>query len=62
VDAPEGPVQTVAIEIEGGMIQAMYVVRNPDKSATWPARQQRTSAVPPEPRHEGSNVASISRR
>jgi RNA polymerase sigma-70 factor, ECF subfamily len=31
VDAPEGPVQTVAIEIEGGMIQAMYVVRNPDK-------------------------------
>jgi RNA polymerase sigma-70 factor (ECF subfamily) len=31
VDAPEGPVQTVAIEIEGGVIQAMYVVRNPDK-------------------------------
>ena len=23
--------QTAAIEIEGGVIQAMYVVRNPDK-------------------------------
>ena len=31
VDAPEGPVQTAAIEIEGGVIRAMYVVRNPDK-------------------------------
>src|SRR5262249_35738215 len=31
VDAPEGPVQTAAIEIEGGVIQAMYVVRNPAK-------------------------------
>jgi RNA polymerase sigma-70 factor (ECF subfamily) len=31
VDAPEGPVQTAAIEIEGGVIQAMYVIRNPNK-------------------------------
>ena len=31
VDAPEGPVQTAAIEIENGLILAMYVVRNPDK-------------------------------
>src|SRR5262245_39358669 len=31
VDAPEGPVQTAAIEIEGGVIRAVYVVRNPDK-------------------------------
>jgi RNA polymerase sigma-70 factor (ECF subfamily) len=31
VDAPEGPVQTAAIEIEDGVIRAMYVVRNPDK-------------------------------
>jgi RNA polymerase sigma-70 factor, ECF subfamily len=31
VDAPEGPVQTAAIEIEGDVIRAMYVVRNPDK-------------------------------
>jgi RNA polymerase sigma-70 factor (ECF subfamily) len=31
VDAPEGPVQTAAIEIEGDLIQAMYVVRNPEK-------------------------------
>ncbi len=31
VDAPEGPVQTAAFEIEGNVIQALYVVRNPDK-------------------------------
>jgi RNA polymerase sigma-70 factor (ECF subfamily) len=31
VDAPEGPVQTTAIEIEGDLIRALYVVRNPDK-------------------------------
>jgi RNA polymerase sigma-70 factor (ECF subfamily) len=31
VDAPEGPVQTAAIDIEGDVIRAVYVVRNPDK-------------------------------
>src|SRR5262249_30861307 len=31
VDAPEGVVQTAAVEIEGGVIRAVYVVRNPDK-------------------------------
>jgi RNA polymerase sigma-70 factor (ECF subfamily) len=31
VDAPEGPVQTAAFEIEGGVIRALYVVRNPGK-------------------------------
>jgi RNA polymerase sigma-70 factor, ECF subfamily len=31
VDAPEGAVQTAAFEIEGGVIRALYVVRNPDK-------------------------------
>jgi RNA polymerase sigma-70 factor, ECF subfamily len=31
VDAPEGPVQTAAFEIEGGVVRALYVVRNPDK-------------------------------
>ncbi len=31
VDAPEGPVQTTAFEIEDGVIRAFYVVRNPDK-------------------------------
>jgi RNA polymerase sigma-70 factor (ECF subfamily) len=31
VDAPQGPVQTSAFEIEGGAIRALYVVRNPDK-------------------------------
>ena len=40
VDAPEGAVQTTAIEIEGGVIRAMYVVRNPDKL-------RHLAAVPP---------------
>jgi RNA polymerase sigma-70 factor, ECF subfamily len=31
VDAPEGPVQTAAFEIENAVIRALYVVRNPDK-------------------------------
>ena len=31
VDAPEGPVQTAAFEIEGNVIRALYIVRNPDK-------------------------------
>src|SRR5262245_2349729 len=31
VDAPDGPVQTSAFEIEGDVIRALYVVRNPDK-------------------------------
>jgi RNA polymerase sigma-70 factor, ECF subfamily len=31
VDAPEGAMQTTAFEIEGGVIRALYVVRNPDK-------------------------------
>ncbi len=31
VEAPEGPVQTTAFEIDGDVIRALYVVRNPDK-------------------------------
>ena len=31
VEGPEGPVQTAAFEIEGDVIRALYVVRNPDK-------------------------------
>ena len=31
VEAPEGPVQTAAFEIEGDFIRALYVVHNPDK-------------------------------
>lgn len=31
LDAPEGPVQTAAFEIEDGVIRALYIVRNPDK-------------------------------
>ena len=30
-DTLEGSVQTTAFEIEGDLIRAMYVVRNPDK-------------------------------
>jgi len=31
VDSRDGPVQTTAFEIEGGVVRAMYVVRNPKK-------------------------------
>jgi RNA polymerase sigma-70 factor (ECF subfamily) len=31
VDGPDGPVQTATFEIEGDVIRALYVVRNPDK-------------------------------
>src|SRR5262249_39315292 len=31
VDSPDGPVQTARFEIEGDIIRALYVVRNPDK-------------------------------
>jgi RNA polymerase sigma-70 factor (ECF subfamily) len=31
VEGPEGPVQTAAFEIEGDVVRALYVVRNPEK-------------------------------
>jgi RNA polymerase sigma-70 factor, ECF subfamily len=31
VDALDGPIQTAALEIDAGVIRALYVVRNPDK-------------------------------
>jgi RNA polymerase sigma-70 factor (ECF subfamily) len=31
VESPEGPVQTAAFEIEGGLVRALYIVRNPHK-------------------------------
>jgi RNA polymerase sigma-70 factor (ECF subfamily) len=31
IESPEGPVQTTAFEIEGGVVRALYVVRNSDK-------------------------------
>ncbi len=31
VDAPDGPMQTSAFDIEGDVVRALYVVRNPDK-------------------------------
>jgi RNA polymerase sigma-70 factor (ECF subfamily) len=44
VDSPEGVVQTAAFEIEGGVIQALYVVRNVDKlrHLSAPALRPRT--------------------
>ena len=46
VDAPEGPVQTAAFEIEGDVIRALYVVRNPDKL------RHLTTSMPSENRRE----------
>ena len=43
VDSPEGPRQTVALEIEGDRVRAMYVVRNPDKLRHLAAAPQRES-------------------
>jgi RNA polymerase sigma-70 factor (ECF subfamily) len=46
VDALEGPVQTATFELEGDVIRALYVVRNPDKLrhlATASAPHQRGS-------------------
>jgi RNA polymerase sigma-70 factor (ECF subfamily) len=37
VDGREGPVQTAAFEIDGDVIRAVYVVRNPDKLRHVPA-------------------------
>jgi RNA polymerase sigma-70 factor (ECF subfamily) len=31
VDSDRGPVQTTVFEFDGGLIRALYVVRNPDK-------------------------------
>ncbi len=31
IDGPEGPVQTAAFEVEGNLIHALYIVRNPEK-------------------------------
>ena len=46
VDAPEGAVQTAAFEIEGDVIRALYVVRNPDKL-------RHLAAAPPHERGRG---------
>jgi RNA polymerase sigma-70 factor, ECF subfamily len=45
VEGSEGPVQTAAFEIEGDVIRALYVVRNPDKL--------RHLAVPSRPHEPG---------
>jgi RNA polymerase sigma-70 factor, ECF subfamily len=51
VDAPEGPVQTAAFEIEGDVIRALYVVRNPDKL--------RHLAAPARPQHESHDHPTV---
>jgi RNA polymerase sigma-70 factor (ECF subfamily) len=37
IDSPAGPVQTTAFEIDGGVVRALYVVRNSDKLRHVPA-------------------------
>lgn len=37
IDGPEGPLQTAAFDIEGDLIRALYVVRNPEKLRLVPA-------------------------
>jgi RNA polymerase sigma-70 factor (ECF subfamily) len=48
VEAPEGPVQTSAFEIQDDVIRALYVVRNPDKLRHLgrPRHDRRTPAPP----------------
>ncbi len=45
VDGPAGPVQTAAFEIDGGVIQALYVVRNLDKLRHLPGATPRTTTA-----------------
>jgi RNA polymerase sigma-70 factor (ECF subfamily) len=44
VDAPEGPVQTAAFEIDGDVIRALYVVRNPEKLRRLAAARNESGA------------------
>lgn len=37
LSASHGPVQTTAFEIEGGVVNAIYIVQNPDKLRYLPA-------------------------
>ena len=46
VDAPEGVMQTAAFEIEGDVIRAVYVVRNPDKLRHLAATSAPHKSVP----------------
>jgi RNA polymerase sigma-70 factor, ECF subfamily len=45
IDAPEGPVQTAAFEIDGDVIKALYVVRNSDKLRHLAAAPNARSAM-----------------
>jgi RNA polymerase sigma-70 factor (ECF subfamily) len=42
VEAPEGVVQTAAFEIEGDVVRALYVMRNPDKLRHLAATKERS--------------------
>jgi RNA polymerase sigma-70 factor (ECF subfamily) len=48
VYGPEGPEQTAAFEIEADVIQALYVVRNPDKLRRLPAASTPHESLPHE--------------
>src|SRR5262249_25634789 len=41
VDAPEGVVQTAAFEIDGDVVRALYVVRNPEKLRHLATKEKR---------------------
>jgi RNA polymerase sigma-70 factor (ECF subfamily) len=43
VDSPDGPMQTSAFDIEGDVVRALYVVRNPDKLRHLAAASTRRS-------------------
>jgi hypothetical protein len=61
VDAPEGPVQTAAFEIEGGLIRELYMVRNPAKLRYLAARcaslARQSAKGRGEPRRADASVA-----
>jgi len=46
VEAPEGVMQTAALEIAGDVIRAIYVVRNPDKLRHLAATSAPHKSVP----------------
>jgi RNA polymerase sigma-70 factor (ECF subfamily) len=46
VDSSEGPVQTAAFEVEGDVIRAMYIVRNPEKLRHLDCRGDRQAHSP----------------
>jgi RNA polymerase sigma-70 factor (ECF subfamily) len=44
-DSPDGPFQTTAFEIDGGVVRALYIVRNPDKLRHLPPAPGQSSTM-----------------